>query len=89
MDGHKQRQALTAAERSIEHLVAGKPHEAERAAGRAAELDQIGIFSGLVAAVSAAADDLRATGSVDELRVTGLLDAVGIGPLSESVEQLR
>ncbi len=89
MDGHKQRQALTAAERSIQHLVAGKPAEAERAAGRAAELDQIGIFSSLVAAVNGAANDLRAAGSVDEKRVAGLREAVGIGPLSELVEQLR
>ncbi|MDH5421179.1 MAG: hypothetical protein OEY55_05200 [Acidimicrobiia bacterium] len=89
MDGHKQRQALTAAERAIEHLVAGKPDEAERASQRAAELDQIGIFSRLVAAVAGVATDLRSGVTVADEHLVALRDAVGVGPLSELVDQLR
>ncbi len=89
MDGHKQRQALTAAERSIAHLVAGRPEEAERAAQRADELDQIGSFSNLVTAVGAAAADVRDAGRVQAEHVENLLLAVGAGPLAELVRQLR
>lgn len=89
MDGQKQRQALTAAERSIEHLVAGKPEEAERAAQRTNELDQIGIFSNLIPAVGAAAADIRDGGRVRADHVEGLLAAVGAGPLAELVQRLR
>lgn len=89
MDGHKQRQALTAAERSIAHLVAGKPEEAERAAQRADELDQIGIFSNLIPAVGAAAADVRDGGRVQTDHVEELLAAVGAGPLAELVQRLR
>jgi len=89
MDGHKQRQALTAAERSIEHLVAGKPEEPIRAARRADEFDQIGIFSNLVPAVGAAAADVRGGARVQADRVEDLLAAVGAGPLAELVQQPR
>lgn len=89
MDGHKQRQALTAAERAIEHLVAGKPDDAERAAQRAAELDQIGIFSSLGVAIAGAAGDLRAAAPITDDHIASLHAAVGVGPLSELVEQLR
>jgi hypothetical protein len=88
MDGHKQRQALTAAERSIEHLVAGKPEAAIRAARRADEFDQIGIFSNLVPAVGAAAA-VRGGARVQADRVEDLLAAVGAGPVAELVQQLR
>ena len=89
MDGHEQRQALTAAERSIEHLVAGRPDDAERAARRAEELDQVGVFEKLVTAVGAAASDLTAGQPVSAIHVDDLLDAVGPGPLAGSIEQLR
>lgn len=89
MDGHKQRQALTAAERAIEHLVAGKPDDAERASQRASELDQIGIFASLVVAVAGAAGDLRTGVRVSESHLAGLHAAVGVGPLSQLVDQLR
>lgn len=89
MDGHKQRQALTAAERSLEHLSAGKPDDAERAAARAAELDQIGIFSQLAEAVSRAAADLREHAAVSPDHLDQLAGVVGPGPLAELVERLR
>ena len=88
MDGHKQRQALTAAERAVEHLVAGKPDDAERASQRAAELDQIGVFAGLVAAVEGVAGDLRSGVPIAGDHRVALRDAVGVGPLSELVDQL-
>lgn len=89
MDGHKQRQALTAAERALEHLSAGKPDDAERAAARASELDQIGIFSQLAEAVSLAATDLREHATISPDHVDQLATAVGPGPLAALVERLR
>lgn len=89
MDGHKQRQALTAAERSIGYLIAGKADDAQRAAARAGALDQVGAFAGLVGAVGLAAADLRSLGSIRPAHVDGLLGAVGPGPLAALVEQLR
>ncbi len=51
LDGQKQRNALTAAERAITSLGAGDLAKARQDADKAAELDQIGVFADLPGAV--------------------------------------
>ena len=51
MDGHLQRQALTAAERAIEALGRKDPGGARSAVATAVERDQVGLFGALADAV--------------------------------------
>lgn len=82
MDGHQQRRALTAAERSIRLAFSGDLEGARRAAATAESLDQIGAYEGL-------ADLLVAVGSPpDPDRLAALTNALGPGPLSGLVESL-
>lgn len=87
IDGKRQREALSSAERAIGHLAAGKYEEAVRAAGSAAEKDQVAAFATLPDAVQAAATELAAGGLTPETR-DRLLGAVGPGPLRAGVEGL-
>lgn len=89
MDGHQQRKALTAAERALDALASGEPESARRAAARAADLDQIGAFATLEAAVGSAAAALEAGSAVDDAAWGAVAEAVGPGPLAAKVEQLR
>lgn len=88
-DGHQQRKALTALERSVNALASDDFETANRAAGRAADLDQIGVYTDVPDAVSSIAD-LRAAGQpVPDEAWNALLTAVGPGPVAIVVEQIR
>ena len=89
LDGKQQRQALTAAERSLQALGVGNAERAVRSAAKAAQLDQLGAFSGLPGGVAAAAQDLEAGGAVSEEAWDRLEDAVGPGPLRFLIAELR
>ena len=89
MDGQRQRQALTAAERSLTHLAADRFGEARRAAGRAVDLEQIEVFAGLGEAVAAVAEDLERGGAVDHRHFEMLEASVGSGPLAALLDPLR
>lgn len=88
LDGQRQRNALTAAERALAALAAGDAERATINAARAVELDQIGAFAALPHAVAAAVDDLATTGKVGETSRTMLRDAVPPGPLGTLVDAL-
>jgi hypothetical protein len=81
MDGHQQRRALTAAEQALQALADGDSDRAQEAAGRAAELDQVGVFAGLMEAVASAAAEIAATGAVSRSGWQQLSAALGPGPL--------
>lgn len=89
MDGHKQRQALSAAERALKLLsspeTAGR---AQSAASKAEELDQIALFAGLAEAVAQAAREVQSDGGVNEATRGTLLTVVGPGPLEPLVAQI-
>lgn len=88
-DGQQQRKALTAVERSVQALAAGRPDDARRAAATAASLDQVGAFHGLVDAVEVAAIDLDRSGVVGDAAWDLVADAVGPGPVAAAVEEAR
>ncbi len=89
MDGHLQRQALTAAERAIEALGRKDPGGARSAVATAVEKDQVGLFGALADAVHLAATELEQNGELTEATWNTLADAVGPGPLQGLVESLR
>jgi hypothetical protein len=89
MDGHLQRQALTAAERAIEALGRGDPGSARSAVATAVEKDQVGLFAALADAVYLAASELDKDGTLGGSTWDTLADAVGPGPLQGLVESVR
>jgi hypothetical protein len=89
MDGHLQRQALTAAERAIEALGRKDPAGARMAVASAVEKDQVGVFAQLADAVYLAASQLEAEEEISASTWNQLADAVGPGPLQALVEQYR
>lgn len=89
MDGHLQRQALTAAERAIEALGRRDPGSARLAVATAVERDQVGAFASLADAVYVAAAELEADREITESMWNQLADAVGPGPLQGLVEAAR
>ncbi len=89
MDGHLQRQALTAAERAIEALGRRDPAGARMAVATAVEKDQVGAFAQLADAVYLAASQLEADEEITASTWNQLADAVGPGPLQAMVEQYR
>ncbi len=89
MDGHLQRQALTAAERAIEALGRKDPGGARSAVATAVEKDQVGLFGALADAVHLAATELEKDGELSEATWNTLADAVGPGPLQGLVESVR
>jgi len=89
MDGHLQRQALTAAERAIEALGRKDPGGARSAVATAVARDQVGLFSALADAVHLAATELERNGELSEATWNTLADAVGPGPLQGLVESVR
>jgi hypothetical protein len=89
MDGQKQRQALTAAERAIEALGRKDPSGARMAIATAVERDQVGLFASLADAVYLAAAELETDGEIGAATWNQVADAVGPGPLQALVEQYR
>ena len=89
LDGKRQRNALTAAERSLQALAAGNSERAVRSASKAMGLDQLGLFDGLPGAVAAAAADVEESGSVSDASWDGLEEVVGAGPLQFLVQDRR
>jgi hypothetical protein len=81
VDGQQQRRALTAAEQALQALKDGNAVRAQEAAGRAAELDQVGVFAGLVEAVSGAAAEIVSSGAVSRSGWQRLSATLGPGPL--------
>lgn len=89
LDGKRQRNALTAAERSLRALGDGNAEGAVRSAAKAAELDQLGLFAGLAEAVATGTDDIESSGSVTAASWDLLEIAVGPGPLRFLIGALR
>lgn len=89
LDGKRQRQALTAAERAIEALAAGQADRAARSAQKAADLDQLGVFVSLPIAISAGVSEIEAGGGVSAESWDLLEDAVGPGPLQFLIREAR
>jgi cobalamin biosynthesis protein CobD/CbiB len=89
VDGHLQRQALTAAERAIEALGRGDAAGARMAVAAAVERDQVGLFAALADAVHLAAAELERDGEISAAAWDHVADAVGPGPLQGLVEQAR
>lgn len=87
IDGQKQREALSAAERALHLLEQGRHADAVSAAERAQQLDQIEAFAALPEAVARVAGHLE-TGSVPAAAWDALADAVGPGPLQSHVADL-
>jgi hypothetical protein len=88
VDGQQQRNALTAAEQALRALASGDSARAVRAAARAAELDQIGLYVALPDAVAAAIEHRDTTGSVGGDALETLRAAVGPGPLQGLVDHV-
>ena len=88
-DGHQQRKALTALERAVGALGKGDAETAQRAAGRAAEFDQIGVYERLPDAIARIVSHQTDRTEVPAELWDTLLDAVGPGPVATVVEQLR
>ncbi len=89
MDGHKQREALAAAERSLLLLQKNRPADALEAAARAAALDQVGVFGGLPDAIARVAAFHQAAEPVPSETWAQLADVVGPGPLAAHIAELR
>lgn len=89
VDGKKQRRAHSAAERAIRALADGDPVTARRAARKALDLDQVGMFPHFVEAVHAAAGHLDAGEPVPPMAWDLVAQAAGPGPLSILVEELK
>ena len=83
LDGKRQRNALTAAERAIEAVARGDRQAAMTSAVRAAELDQIDVFSRLPEAIAAAADP------IDEAGWVIVRGSVPAGPLHALIEAVQ
>ena len=88
-DGQKQRSALTAAEQALRALGAGQADKARKTAAKAAELDQIGLYSDFVATVEPMAAQLDVDGSIDDEAWDTLSATLGMGPLSALIDELR
>ena len=88
-DGQQQRRALTAAEQALRALGAGNGANARKAAAKASDLDQVGLYSGLAAAVAPLADRLDRGEAIDAAGWDALVEALGLGPLSGLIDELR
>jgi len=88
MEGQRQRRALTAAESALRALAAGDAPRARKAAGKAADLDQLGVYRGFAGMVLRAARELEEQGSVGPATRRALQGSLGPGPLAAAVEEL-
>ena len=89
LDGHKQRSAFTAAEHALRALGTANAEKARKAAAKAADLDQIGIYAGLVAAVEPLADRLDRGEAINDAGWDRLVETLGMGPLNGLIAELR
>ena len=89
MDGRKQRNALTAAENAVRALGAGDTGKAASTASKAAELDQLGIYAELPAAVADGIAEIEAGDRVSNLTWDAIATIVGPGPLQALVGEAR
>jgi hypothetical protein len=89
VDGQQQRNALTAAEKALRSLGDRHPFRAKRNAFMAADLDQVGAFTGLPMAVEMAIHDIEQEGRVSQAGWDRLAEVVGPGPLAALIDQLR
>lgn len=89
MNGQKQREALSAAERALTLLEKGRTADARAAARQAAAVDQIGAYATLPDALEAVAARRDQGGDVPAAAWDRLAAAVGAGPLAAVVERLR
>jgi hypothetical protein len=88
LDGKRQRNALTAAENAIRALGAGDAERARKAAAKAVDLDQIGVFTFLASAVGGAAAELE-EGRITAAAWDEVAAASGPGPLAALVDEAR
>ena len=88
-DGHQQRKALTALERVVTALAKGDTTSALRAAATSADLDQIGAYAAVPAAVAAITQHIDAEVTVPDGAWDTLSSAVGPGPVAAAIDQLR
>ena len=88
-DGHQQRKALTAIESAVGALGKGDADTARRAAGRAADLDQIGVYTAVPDAIDQILTHSEAGTTAPEELWDALGTAAGPGPGSAVVDQLR
>lgn len=87
-DGKKQRNALTAAENAVRALAAGNADRASANARRAADLDQIGAYSGFADAVLTITPGLAESGP-SPAEWDAVSAALEPGPLAFLVDELR
>lgn len=88
LDGHKQRNALTAAEQALRALGAGNAEWATRGADRVAELDQIGAYARLPEAVTRASRELADHGTVTRGGWEALRASLALGPLQALIDTM-
>ena len=81
MDGQQQRRALTAATSALRALAAGHATRAVAAAGKAAALDQLGMYAAFVEWVSRAAEEVEEFGRV--LPATSLARAAAVQRIAD------
>ena len=87
MDGQQQRGALTAATSALRALAAGHATRAVAAAGKAAALDQLGMYAAFAEWVGRAAEEVEEFGRVLPATRDGLRDSLGPGPLAAAVQE--
>jgi hypothetical protein len=88
IDGQKQREALSAAERALYLLGRSAWDDAVAAAERACDLDQVDVFATLPRAVALVASEMQNDGNVPAEVWDALAAAVGPGPLQSHVADL-
>ena len=84
--GRQQREAVSAIERAIRALKAGKADGVRTAAATVAELDRAGLYPGLVDALDNAADELASGAPLSAERRQAVADALGPGPLAAELQ---
>lgn len=89
MNGQKQREALSAAERALTLLEKDRLADSASAARQAAELDQVGAYTTLPEAIAAVAACREAGSPVPAEVWDQVAAAVGAGPLAAVVDRLR
>lgn len=87
-DGKKQRNALTAAENAVRALAEGNAGRASANARRAADLDQIGVYSEFAGVVLTITSDLE-EGGPSPSQWDAVAAALEPGPLAFLVAELR
>lgn len=88
-DGKRQRNALTGAEQALRALGSGNAERARKSAQKAADLDQVGLYTGLTEVVDTAASHLDRGEAIPESAWEAIGDVVGAGPLQGLVAEVR